>query len=529
MNSRVYPINIAGIRNTGTEKWLENYFIPVTGIEFSRIYDNIHASFQNSIKQYNDDVVYWIAISNLKIINTTSLWISEVLRLIRLKERGYEYVISTEKVRVPNDISVFGYEYLSKIDFIGKVVSSLNFQEKIRNVLRTIQYNLNPSVFANKNFLTNIPAPFFFVGCRDSQEVDLYCKQNKISPVQLPLLLFANNRCEEVKKESEHDDILEFVHRFFVLIKKQFPEINSQLIELLRKELEGRFISSLLFFKQNFDVFSRFKPKKLLATGLGNPIDRLLCASYRHAGGEVVGFNHGNNYCYGYYPETLKLLAMVDQYVTVTAGHKKLLQEAVENFPSDLRMGSVTYIKQSYYKRLFTEQQRKKPVNKIKTIMIVGFPMTDLYYPLFPGGYTYVQIDLELRLGKLLRSNGYHVIYKPHPNTSNDVDAVFEGYADKVIKERFEDVLDQADCIIFGDFSTTTFGYSLLSNKPIVLIDVKGNYWQPRVFGLIKKRCSVVEVEAVDGRIVFDEKNVLNAIGKSLENIDYDILYEYAF
>ena len=153
MNSRVYPINITGIKNTGTEKWLENYYVPVTGIEFSRIYDNIHASFQNSIKQYNDDdVVYWIAISNLKIISTTSMWISEVLRLIRLKERGYEYVIGTEKVRVPNDISVFGYEYLSKIDFIGKVVSSLNFQEKIRNVLRTIKYNLNPSVFANKNF-----------------------------------------------------------------------------------------------------------------------------------------------------------------------------------------------------------------------------------------------------------------------------------------------------------------------------------------------------------------------------------------
>jgi len=529
MNSRVYPINISGIKNTGTEKWLENYFIPVTGIEFNSIYSHVSASFLDSVKQYNDDVVYSIAISNLKIIHTTSLWISEVLRLIRLKDEGYDYIIGAEKVRIPNDISAFRYDFLSRIDFISKVISSLNFQEKIKNVLRTIQYNLKPSVFANKNFLTNIPTPFFLIGCRDFLEVGLYCKQNKISPVQLPPLLFANNRCEEVKKESEHDDILELVHRFLVLIKKQFPEINSQLIELLRKELEGRFISSLLFFKHNFNAFSRFKPKKLLVTGLGNPIARLFCASYRQAGGEVVGFNHGNNYCYGYHPETLKLLVMVDQYVTVTAGHKELLQDTVEKFPSDLRMGSITFIKQSYYKQLFTEKQRKKPVNKIKTIMIVGFPMTGLYYPFFPGGYAYAQLDLELRLGKLLRSNGYYVVYKPHPNTSSDVDAVFEGYADKVIKERFEDVLDQADCIIFGDFSTTTFGYSLPSNKPIVLIDVKGNYWHPRAFGLIKKRCSVVEVDAVEGRIVFDDQDVLDAIDKSLENINYDILYEYAF
>ena len=82
MNSRVYPINISGIKNTGTEKWLENYFIPVTGIEFNSIYSHVSASFHDSVKQNNNNVVYWIAISNLKIIHTTSLWISEVLRLI---------------------------------------------------------------------------------------------------------------------------------------------------------------------------------------------------------------------------------------------------------------------------------------------------------------------------------------------------------------------------------------------------------------------------------------------------------------
>jgi hypothetical protein len=39
----------------------------------------------------------------------------------------------------------------------------------------------------------------------------------------------------------------------------------------------------------------------------------------------------------------------------------------------------------------------------------------------------------------------------------------------------------------------------------------------------------VVEAEIVDGTIVYDEKDVLNAINNSLENINYDILYEFAF
>jgi len=62
-----------------------------------------------------------------------------------------------------------------------------------------------------------------------------------------------------------------------------------------------------------------------------------------------------------------------------------------------------------------------------------------------------------------------------------------------------------------------------------VLIEVKGNYWYPRALELIKKRCTVVEAEIVDGTIVYDEKDVLNAINNSLENINYDILYEFAF
>jgi hypothetical protein len=39
----------------------------------------------------------------------------------------------------------------------------------------------------------------------------------------------------------------------------------------------------------------------------------------------------------------------------------------------------------------------------------------------------------------------------------------------------------------------------------------------------------VVDAKSVDGRIVFDEKEVLNAVQESINNINYDILYEYAF
>jgi hypothetical protein len=121
------------------------------------------------------------------------------------------------------------------------------------------------------------------------------------------------------------------------------------------------------------------------------------------------------------------------------------------------------------------------------------------------------------------------VIYKPALYESNEIKNIFETYVDEVIIERFEDVYNHADCLVYSSPYSTTFGFSLLSNKPIVLLNVQGYTWYPRVLELIRKRCSVVRADAADGRIVFDEKELVKAVELSLNNIDYEILYEFAF
>jgi len=527
---KIYPINIDGIKNIGTEKWLEGYYIPVTGKEYQTIYDDVFTSYIDVVKQYNNDVVYWIAISNVKTITTaTARRILEVLRLVSLKKKGYEYIVGKEKVGIPNDISEYEYNSLAKINLIDKAISGLDFQERFKNVLRTIKYSFPPLVFSGKSFLTNISSPVYFIGDRSQQEVVAYCQQNKIAPIHLPPMLFAKNSYEKVDKDPDINEVLEFVCRFLVLINKQFPVINSSLFELLRKEIDECFRYSLLLFRQNVNVLSRLKHDKLLVTGLGKQIHKIFIASWRYVGGDVEGLTHGNAFINSYSPGYFHILSLVNHYVAASAGHKEIVQKSAKDFSFGLRMGNITFISQPYYKRLFTELQRKRPVNKIKKIMLVGFPMVDCYYPFLAGGYAFAQLSLELRIGKILRSNGYNVIYKPHPMTANDEEGIFDGYADEVVKARFEEVFDKADCIVFGYCATTTFGFSLLTNKPIVLIEVKGNFRYPRAFELIKQRCSVVEAEEVDGKIHFDKKDVLAAVEDSLENINYDLLYEFAF
>jgi hypothetical protein len=315
-----------------------------------------------------------------------------------------------------------------------------------------------------------------------------------------------------------------------MLLKKQFPEINNSTFELLKNELDGCFFYSLIVFRQNVHAIRSIKSKKLMVTGEGFITSRIFCASWRYAGGEVTGFMHGNSFAWGYSPGmSIKTLPLLDHYVTVSAGHKDILQQAADDFSYGLKNGDITFMKQSVNEHLFSRLQKGKPAKKIRKIMLVGCPLRDVYYPFFPNIYVFTQLDLEIKLIKLLRSSGFYVIYKPHPVTMDEAEGVHSEYADEVLTSRFEEVYDKADCILYGNCFSTTFAFSLFTNKPIVFFTSKWDYWHPMAFELMKKRCSVVEVEAVDGRIVFDEKDLLNAIENSLENINYEVLHEFAF
>jgi hypothetical protein len=324
--------------------------------------------------------------------------------------------------------------------------------------------------------------------------------------------------------------VFEFIRGYLIAISKEYPVIDNLALKRLSKEVEEYFIQSLLFFQMNLNVFRKHKPKTLLTTGLGSEVYRLFCAAWRCAGGEVIGFVHGHSYCNSYMPGIIIYLSLVNQYITLSEGHKGLLQHAKEDFSCGLKTGNITSIKQEYYYHLYNKLQGNKPVQNIKKIMLIGFPMSNFYYCGFPGGFAFAQLDMELRLVKLLRAKGYYIMYKPHPVTMNEIEGVFDNYVDDIVEDRYENVYDIADCVMFGDYSTTTFGFSLLTNRPIVLIDVKGNYHFPKSFELLNKRCSIVMAELDEsGRINFDENAVLNAVEESVNNINYDILYKFAF
>jgi len=526
--NKIYPIDIYGVESMGIDKWLNNYYVPVTGKEFYAIYKNVLHAYISILKKYDNEEVYWLAVSQLRLPLLISRYILEILTLSRLKEKGYGYILGQKKEKIPEDITTYEFTGLSDINLIGKRMSALTPQGRAKNILRTIKYNISPGHLINKNFLKNISKPYYIIGNRIQREVVSFCRENEIAPIHLSSMIFAKKVPVRMNNDSQYVEMMEFVMKFSTLVRKQHPILDNSTFELLRMNIEECFRASLFFLRQNIRVFDKYKPKNLLVTGLGAPIHRLFCSAWRYGGGEVIGITHGNSYCFGYTPATNFEISIPTHYITYSRGHEKLVKQVKKDFSYGLRMSEITHFKQSFCYPIFKNLQKCPLVKKVKKIMIVG-SVIKYYFVMNTEYHPFARLYNDIQLMKSLKKTGYSTIYKPRPGILTENKGVFGTYADRVLTDSFEDIYHYADCLLFSSPYSSTFGFALLTNKPIVLINVEGYLWHPRVLELIKKRCYVVDAKPVDGRIVFEEKDVLNAIENSLENINYDILYEFAF
>ena len=535
---KTYPIDVLGIKKMGVERWLEGYYLPVKGEEYQNISTNILDAYLCTLKQFNNEILYWLVVSNIRIVNDVSLYSLSILMLSRLQNKGFKYIASRDKREINKLLlNKDPLELINSNKLINDKLTSLTYMERTKNILRLIKQNLSAFGFGNWNFIKNISEPFFLVGDRYIPEVYRFCTEKDIYPISLPIMLFSGNRIDNSLTPNEAVLVSQFIQRFVNSIKKIIPVIGEPAFEYLQNSLYKRFEYSMLFLKQN--IYSlrkmrKLKRKTLLAPSLGHPLTRLFCAAWRITGGEVIGFTHGNNICHNYSQMVIfDAISIANTYVTTSSSQKIIYKHFGDNFThkyiDSLKIAEIISLTKNHYRPIFTKLQKARSVNKINKVMIVGFPKYFHFYPWLPEHNFFSQLYLEIQAVKILKKAGFYVMYKPHRMAMNDAEEIFKEYVDEIIKEDFKKVYSLADCILFIDPNTTTFKYSLLSKKPLVLINVKGSLWYPKVLELLKRRCCLVDAYPADGRIVFDEKELIKAVESSLNNINYDILYKFAF
>lgn len=183
------------------------------------------------------------------------------------------------------------------------------------------------------------------------------------------------------------------------------------------------------------------------------------------------------------------------------------------------------------YAQFHTAHAQAAPPSRVAKVMLVGFPLAPWRKPQGSALFWPIQLDLELRLARLLKGAGYTVLYKAHPDRLREIENVFDGMA-KVIKAPFEQVVEMADAFVFPVIRTTAFNFGLCTSKPVVGLLMGDEYPPPlpAPMALLKKRCHLVYTRFDErNRVIFPAREVLEALAKKPVAPNPEFVEKYLF
>lgn len=229
-------------------------------------------------------------------------------------------------------------------------------------------------------------------------------------------------------------------------------------------------------------------------TETARPWNKLIATAARRAGLDAIGFHHGNDMT-----NSWKLHATAFEYgslshfVAPTTQAARLHREEHERCGiADLRPVRFDTAETNRYRHVREAAARVPRRDPPRTIMIVGASMNPNRAPFSPARHFFFQLNAELDSAEILRQAGYEVIYKIHPERRAEVEPLIADIVDRIVVEPFENCWQQADAFVFGYLCTSTFGFALCTNRPIVLLESPGIDWNREAADLLTRRCRLV-------------------------------------
>jgi len=172
-----------------------------------------------------------------------------------------------------------------------------------------------------------------------------------------------------------------------------------------------------------------------------------------------------------------------------------------------------------------SSRHRRKGGRK-KKAMLVGFPMNAKRYILSRGDFFFFQLEIELQLLGLLRKSGYQTVYKVHPERSQEARGLYDGHCDDLLETSFERVWQQADIIVFGSITTSTFGLTACLPRPMLAVEMPGLQWNDSVKSYLAHRCCLVPAHYDSSNRPYLNREILELQLEAAMESDID--YSYA-
>lgn len=241
---------------------------------------------------------------------------------------------------------------------------------------------------------------------------------------------------------------------------------------------------------------ARWVPQQFWSGSGGILQQRLLRQAVRETGGIVIAHDHahGQGIAEGYH-DTVIELPYCDRFLTWTEAQRAV---AAHHLRPDL-LPHVTIPEIAVVPGQFRPAAKAaaRPVgqghDRQKTAIMVGILYQDERVQHTPAPTTVVLVDWEARMIAALRKLGYHVIFKPHPESPfPPPPAYFDQLGAELRTERFEAIFGEADLIVFGFARTTTFYVSCASEIPILVADMGYGEWTEDAWNLLGRRAGVI-------------------------------------
>jgi hypothetical protein len=277
-------------------------------------------------------------------------------------------------------------------------------------------------------------------------------------------------------------------------LETAFHELGAEQARMPAGTIERLFddtTSWVRFYIRRIERSPKRIPKRLWKGSSGIPWARMLADTVRVYGGHVVSFDHA----YGAnYSETTVIpfseLQATDVFVTYTKAHADLYGRVGPKLLLGTSMPEIDYIGETAAK---LPQPPAAPARQIERLLYVPSHLSDSRTAAIPHMPPAMAFDWQARLLTMLQEMGLKVTQKPHPESVLQPSPVFEReFGVPKLSQRFEEIMNDYDVVLFDFAPQTCFGVTLRSRLPMVLIDFGGTTYTPELKAMLERRCAVV-------------------------------------
>ncbi len=305
------------------------------------------------------------------------------------------------------------------------------------------------------------------------------------------------------------------------------PNYEKQAVECWNKRL-SQLNTVSKFVADHIDVKG-----EVWVTEVARPLHRAVAFAYRLAGGRAVAFQHATEVGGRVETQDYNLeFTSFDSFLCPTqpcaeANEAYYLSSAISKKQPMEFISTET----EYYRELHQACSQQKLPEQVKTVMLVGFPMSAIRSVIkMPVNFYYYYVSLELHILRLLKENGYRILYKIHPERMGAIEEIVGPHCDEIVSKPFEETWEMADAFIVTKSASTTFGFSLCTNRRILLFDHERSAWNPEHYELLKRRCQIIPASLDETDCInYDESVLLEALRAEPSQPDYSYLYKYMY